>query len=191
MQKGEIMVDILYESLMTCPIVKKGDYNYFIHPLTDGIPSIEPALLQVAAEGLIRVMNLKDTDRQVDYILGCEAMGIPIGTAVSYATDIPLIVVRKRSYGLPGEIAIYQSTGYSKGELYLNGVKAGDKVVIVDDVISTGGTVRALLHTLEKIGVEVVDIGFVFSKGPIDLGYPYKILYEIEVTDSIQVIRSF
>jgi adenine phosphoribosyltransferase len=185
------MADILYESLMTCPIVKKGEYNYFVHPLTDGIPAVKPALLQAAAEGLVRVMDLKNTDRRVDYILCCEAMGIPIGTAVSYATDIPFIVVRKRPYDLPGETVISQSTGYSKGELYLNGVKAGDRVVIVDDVISTGGTIRALLCALEKIGAEVIDIGFVFSKGTIDIGYPYKILYEIQVTDSIQVVRSF
>jgi len=186
-----MMADILYESLMTCPIVKKGDYNYFIHPLTDGIPAIEPALLQAAAEGLVRVMDLKNTDTEVDWILGCEAMGIPIGTAVSYATGIPLIVVRKRQYGLPGETVVSQTTGYSKGDLYLNGVKAGDKVVIVDDVISTGGTTRALLDALEEIGAEVIDVGFVFSKGPVDIKYPYKILYEIEVTDSIQVVRSF
>ena len=185
------MADILYESLMTCPIVKKGEYNYFIHPLTDGIPAVKPALLKAAAEGLVRVMGLQNTDKQVDYILGCEAMGIPIGAAVSYATDIPFIVVRKRSYELPGETRVSQTTGYSKGDLYLNGVKAGDRVVIVDDVISTGGTTRALLAALEKIGAEVIDIGFVFSKGPVDIGYPYKILYEIVVTDSVQVVRSF
>ncbi|MDR2856018.1 MAG: purine phosphoribosyltransferase family protein [Methanomicrobiales archaeon] len=185
------MTDILYDSLIRSPIVKKGEYNYFVHPLTDGIPFIHPALLKAAADGLVRVMDLKRQAKEVDYILGCEAMGIPIGTAVSYATDIPLIIVRKRSYGLFGETLVSQTTGYSKGGLYLNCVKKGDRVVIVDDVISTGGTTRALLDALEKIGAKVVDIGFVFSKGPVDIGCPYKILYEVSVTDSVQVVRSF
>jgi adenine phosphoribosyltransferase len=185
------MTDILYDSLINSPIIKKGEYNYFVHPLTDGIPAIKPALLKAAADGLIRVMDLKKKAKEIDYILGCEAMGIPIGTAVSYATDIPLIIVRKRFYGLPGETLVSQETGYSRGNLYLNGVKAGDRVVIVDDVVSTGGTTRALLNALEKIGAKVVDIGFIFSKGPIDIGCPYKILYEVHVTDSVQVVRSF
>jgi adenine phosphoribosyltransferase len=185
------MTDILYDSLMTCPIVKKGEYNYFVHPLTDGIPVIDPALLKAAANGLVRVMDLNDAQGSVDYILGCEAMGVPISVAVSFATNIPVSVVRKREYGLPGEVLVSQKTGYSKGNLYLNGVKAGDRVVIVDDVISTGGTTRALLDSLAQIGAIVVDIGFVFSKGPVDIGYPYKVLYEVAVTDSVQVVRSF
>jgi len=185
------MTDILYDSLIHSPIVKKGEYSYVIHPLTDGIPSIEPVLLKSAADGLVRVMELEKRAKEVDYIIACEAMGIPIGTAVSYATDIPLIIVRKRSYELPGETLVYQTTGYSKGNLYLNGVKAGDRVIIVDDIISTGGTTRALLTALEKIGAEVIDIGFVLSKGPVDIGWSYKILYEISVTDSVHVVRSF
>ena len=185
------MTDIISESLILCPIIKKGDYCYFVHPLTDGIPYIEPAILKAAADGLIRVMDLKARTKEVDYIIGCEAMGIPIGTAVSYATDIPLNIVRKRLYGLPGETMISQETGYSKGDLFLNGVKAGDRVVIVDDFISTGGTTRALLQSLKEIGVKVIDVGFVFSKGPVDIGHPYKVLYELHVTDSVRIVRSF
>ena len=185
------MTDIISESLITCPIVKKGDYFYLVHPLTDGIPCIKPAILKAAADGLIRIMDLKTKAKEVDYIIGCEAMGIPIGTAVSYATDIPLNIVRKRPYDLPGEIIISQETGYSKGNLFLNGIKAGDRVVIVDDFVSTGGTTRAVLHSLKEIGAEVIDIGFVFSKGPVDIGHPYKILYELQVADSVQIVRSF
>ena len=46
-----------------------------------------------------------------------EAMGIHLATALSLETGIPFVVVRKRQYGLPGEVAVHQTTGYSQGEL--------------------------------------------------------------------------
>ena len=64
-------------------------------------------------------------DTEIDKIVTAEAMGIPIVTAVSIATDIPYVIMRKREYLLEGEVPVHQETGYSKGELYLNGVKKG------------------------------------------------------------------
>src|SRR5690606_2874480 len=106
--------------------------------------------------------------KDVDKIVVCEAMGIHIGVAFSMMTDIPLVVVRKRPYGLPGEVAVHQTTGYSKGELYLNGVAPGDRVVIIDDVCSTGGTLRALISAIESTGAEIADICVVISRGDED-----------------------
>ena len=87
-------------------------------------------------------------------------MAIPIGTAISLMTDIPVNIIRKRSYGLPGEQEVMQKTGYSKGKMYINGLSRGDRVVIVDDVISTGGTMNGILHTFREMGVEVAGICF-------------------------------
>jgi adenine phosphoribosyltransferase len=99
-------------------------------------------------------------------------------------TDIPFTIVRKRWYGLPGEIAVHQTTGYSKGELYMNGVKKGDRVVIVDDVISTGGTMRALVGALNIAGAEIVDICVAIQRGSPDIGRTYKALVRVEVSPS-------
>ncbi|MDD1724389.1 MAG: purine phosphoribosyltransferase family protein [Methanospirillum sp.] len=178
------MYPILTKSLLTCPIVKKGEYNYFVHPITDGIPSIEPGLLREIAAGLIRLMDLED----VRYIVTAEAMGIPIGSALSLMTDIPLNIIRKRRYDLPGEYQVSQVTGYSKGEMYINGIHRGDRVVIVDDVISTGGTMNGIITSLREIGAEIVDIGFVIKKGDPALMLPYTYLVSIEVTDSVKII---
>ncbi|MDE0954793.1 MAG: phosphoribosyltransferase family protein, partial [Candidatus Poseidoniales archaeon] len=78
----------------------------------------------------------------------------------------PLVVVRKRQYGLEGEVVIDQSTGYSKGEMFLNDVKPGERVVIVDDVLSTGGTIRAIIKGIEKTGAQIMHIITVVEKGP-------------------------
>ncbi|KQC03797.1 MAG: adenine phosphoribosyltransferase [Methanoculleus sp. SDB] len=180
------MLKKLIKSLETCPIVKRGEYNYFIHPITDGVPLVEPALLREVAASFIRMLDLEGVDK----IVVAEAMGIHIGVALSLVTDIPITIVRKRPYQLPGEVPIHQSTGYSKGELYLNGVESGDCVVVIDDVISTGGTVRSVLEALETKGARVADVCVVIKRGDPSLGRPYKYLVEIEVTGAGVHVRN-
>jgi len=179
------MLDRLVTSLETCPMIKREDYYYFIHPLTDGVPIIHPALLREVCTGMVKMLDLTD----VDTIVVVEAMGIHIGSILSNMTDIPMSIMRKRAYRLPGEIAVHQTTGYSKGELYLNGVNKGDRVVIIDDVVSTGGTMKALLQALKIAGAEVVDVCIAVQRGDPDIGRPYKSLVKIEVTDKVHVVE--
>ncbi len=174
------MFDKLVKSFETCPIVKRGEYNYFIHPITDGVPLIESALLREVAVLMLKELNLDGVNK----IVVTEAMGIHIGVALSLITDIPLTIVRKRCYELPGEIALHQTTGYSKGELYMNGITESDCVVVIDDVLSTGGTMKAVLSGLEQKGAVVRDVLVVIKRGECDIGRPYKFLIEIEVTES-------
>lgn len=154
---------LLRESLVNSTIVKRGEYNYFINPITDGVPMIEPALVSEVADRIHSMMS-----QDADIIITVEAMGIPIGTALSLKTGLPLAIVRKRPYLLPGEVVINQKTGYSKGELYLNGIKKGDRVLIVDDVISTGGTLNALCHALSGIGAKIAGIFIIVGRSADD-----------------------
>jgi len=174
------MFDKLVKSLEASPIVKRGEYNYFIHPISDGVPVVEPALLREVAALMVRRLDLTDVDR----IVAAEAMGIHIGVALSLITDIPLTIVRKRPYQLEGEVSLAQSTGYSKGELYLNGISEDDRVVVIDDVLSTGGTMRAVLRGLEIRKARVVDVLVVIKRGEADIGRSYKYLVEIGVDES-------
>jgi len=179
------MLDRLVESLETCPMVKRGEYNYFIHPITDGVPVVSPALLRDVCSAMIKMLDLNGVDK----IVVVEAMGIHIGAVLSVMTDIPMTVMRKREYKLPGEVAVHQTTGYSKGELYINGIGKGDRVVIIDDVVSTGGTMRALLQALEIAGAEVVDICIAIQRGKPDIGRPYKSLVRVDVTEKVHVVE--
>lgn len=163
-------MDRLRDSLADVPIVAFDEYRYFVHPITDGIPEIEPALLRDVANEIVRRVDFDGVDR----IVAPQSMGIHIGTAVSLQTDVPLTIARKRSYGLEGEVSVAQVTGYDENELFLNGVTADDTVVVVDDVISTGGTQRALLSALAETGAEVRRFVAVFDKreDPTDPGFP-------------------
>jgi adenine phosphoribosyltransferase len=181
------MLDLLVESLETCPMVKRGEYNYFIHPITDGVPVVEPALLRDVCSAMIKMIDWKDVDK----IVVVEAMGIHIGAVLSVMTDIPMTVMRKREYKMPGEVAVHQTTGYSKGELYINGIQKGERVVIIDDVVSTGGTMRALLKALEIAGADVVDVCIAIQRGNPDIGRPYKSLVRIDVTEKVHVVERY
>ncbi len=151
----------LRDSLLDAPIVQKGEYHYFVHPISDGVPMLRPELLREIVIRIIRKAKLEDVDK----IVAPEAMGIHISTAVSLMTDIPLVVVRKREYGLDGEVSLSKETGYEKSDLYINDIREGDRVLVLDDVLSTGGTLSALLPALEEgIGAEVVDTVIVIKK---------------------------
>jgi len=175
------------ESLRNAPIIKKGDYNYVIHPITDGIPYIEPSLL----EEVIDRMNIPQCDR----IVTMEAMGIPIATALSLKTGIPFTIIRKRSYGLPREVSVKQVTGYSSSNLFINGIEKGDEIVIVDDVVSTGGTLIAVVSALKEMDVKIKGIFIAVNKGNLEeieekIGMHINTVVDIEVNGKVKIKRS-
>lgn len=152
----------LKDSLLAAPIIWKGDYPYFIHPLTDGVPRLDPSVLTAVVELIEAAVDWQS----VDLVLGIEAMGLPLTSPLSMRNNKPQVVVRKRSYGLEGEVAIDQSTGYSKGSMYLNDIAKDERILIVDDVLSTGGTLDAIIGGLETIGAKIASIVVVVEKGP-------------------------
>ena len=176
------MLERFIESLECAPIINLEGYDYFIHPITDGVPRVAPEVLSEVVEAMLLLGDL-----DCDLILAPEAMGIPLGALLSQRTGVPFAVVRKRRYGLPGEIEVGQSTGYSKGSMYINDVRAGDRVVIVDDVLSTGGTLRPLVLALRAAGAQVADVLVAVEKGNArtalerELGTQIKALVKVEV----------
>ena len=151
----------LRTSLQNAPVIWKGDYPYFIHPVTDGVPRMDPDVLKAIVELTVERVDW----RQVDVLLGIEAMGLPLAAPLSMATGVPLVVARKRSYGLEGEGKIDQATGYSKGVMYLNDINEGERVAILEDVLSTGGTLEAVIEGVHRAGAEVTEIVAVVEKG--------------------------
>lgn len=150
----------LVKTLQQSPVIRLQQYDYFVHPITDGIPRLEPALLEEVVEALAERLP-----KDFDVILTAEAMGIPISSVLSLRTRKPFTVARKRAYGTPGEVVVTQRTGYGGAQLHVHGLSKGDKVVIVDDVVSSGGTLHALGEACQRIGVELVRAVVVINKG--------------------------
>ena len=154
------MLKEVKKSLEASPIVKKGDYNYFVNPISDGVPAMDPKMLRELA-----LVVHEHADLNIDKIVAVEAMGIHLATALSLATDIPFVVIRKRQYGLEGEKQVYQKTGYGSSNLYINDLHPGEKILLIDDVVSTGGTMIALIKTLKDMGLEIKSTVAVIEKG--------------------------
>ena len=154
-------LSVLQDSLRDSPIIWKGDYPYFIHPISDGIPRMAADVLRATRDLIVEMVDWTN----IDLIVSVEAMGLPLLAAVGDATGKPTVVIRKRQYGMEGEVRVDVSTGYSQSTTYINDIKQGERILIVDDVISTGGTLEPILATLEEMGVILQDIVIAIEKG--------------------------
>ena len=122
-----------------------------------------------------------------DLVLGSESRGFVFGTPVAYCMNKGFILVRKKGK-LPRETieASYDlEYGSATLEMHKDSIKPGQKVVIVDDLIATGGTTEAIVRMVEQLGGEVVKILFVMElkglKGREKLkGYDVESLIEYE-----------
>lgn len=97
-------------------------------------------------------------DKEVDCIAGFEARGLIFGAPLALALKVPFVPLRKPGK-LPGEtISAEYVTEYStdKIEMHTGAVKAGQKVLLVDDLIATGGTLGAGVDLISKAGGTVM-----------------------------------
>ena len=154
-------LSILQDSLRGAPIIWKGEYPYFIHPISDGIPRMEAEVLRATRDLIVSMVDWS----QIDLVVSVEAMGLPLLAAVGEATGKPTVVIRKRSYGMKGEVEVDVSTGYSSSIAYINDISPSERILVVDDVISTGGTLEPLLEALEGMGAVLKDVIVAIEKG--------------------------
>jgi adenine phosphoribosyltransferase len=101
-------------------------------------------------------------DRDVDLVLGTEARGFIFAPAIAYRLNAGFVPVRKAGK-LPAETAkVCYDLEYGQDclELHLDAVKPGQKVLLVDDLLATGGTMAATVELVEKLGGVVVGIAF-------------------------------
>jgi adenine phosphoribosyltransferase len=113
----------------------------------------------------IDVMTDKVRDKEVDLILGVESRGFIFAAPIAYNLGLPLNVIRKPGK-LPAEVVSESYTleyGENTIELHKDAVEKEDKVVIVDDLLATGGTALASAHLVEKFGGKVSSLLFLIE----------------------------
>ena len=101
----------------------------------------------------------------VDVIVGLESRGFIFGMPIAYNLNKPFIPVRKKGK-LPCEtvsMSYELEYGTAEIEIHKDAIKPGQKVVIIDDLIATGGTVEAAAKLIEQLGGEVVKVVFLME----------------------------
>lgn len=120
------------------------------------------------AEGLHLAIDLLQEKLQgldFDVIVGPESRGFIFGVPIAYNMRKAFIPVRKKGK-LPCEtVAIEYDLEYGSAviEMHKNSIKPGQKVVIIDDLMATGGTIEAIVKLIEGLGGEVVKIAFLME----------------------------
>jgi len=115
------------------------------------------------ADGLnlaIDTMQEQIKDLDFDVVVGAESRGFIFGTPIAYNLHKPFVLIRKKGK-LPCEtVSMDYDLEYGKAtiEMHKDAIKPGQKVLVVDDLIATGGTTEAMIRLIESLGGEVVGV---------------------------------
>jgi adenine phosphoribosyltransferase len=146
----------------------------------------DPSLLRKTTEALAHYWE----GRRLDKIVGIEARGFIVGAALAYRLGIGFVPARKAGKLPSKTVRVSYELEYGKHslEIHSDGVSKGDKVLIVDDLLATGGTARAVLKLVQKLGGTVEGFAFVaeldYLKGRRKLsGYEIQSLARYETED--------
>lgn len=112
--------------------------------------------LKLAIDSMIKILDGVD----FDVVAGTESRGFIFGVPVAYAMGKAFVPVRKKGK-LPCETVSEKYVleyGFAEIEMHKDSIKPGQKVVLIDDLIATGGTIEAAIKLVERLGGEVVKI---------------------------------
>ena len=135
-----------------------------------------------AMQFVIDSLHMQIKDWRPDIIAGIESRGFLFATPLALRMELPMMMIRKAGK-LPGEVVSYEydlEYGTDKIQIQADAIKSGQRVVIVDDLLATGGTLEASVKLCEKVGGEVVGCSVVieldFLNGRENLSAPCKSL---------------
>jgi len=129
-------------------------------------------------------------NKDIDIIVSNEARGFIIGAALAYALGVGFVPVRKKGK-LPSKcVELTYQKEYEKDtiEIHDDAIVKGQKVLIIDDLLATGGTVKANIDLVEKLGGKIVGVGFLieleYLSGRKTLGDKYEIFSLIKYANT-------
>jgi adenine/guanine phosphoribosyltransferase-like PRPP-binding protein len=135
-------------------IVKVGGHNYLVNPITDHSPDATYALLSDVVKELSGLTSFYKANK----IVGEEDRGGFVAALIAYAQKKSLGMVKWNPPHLKAKIGVDFRNAYTEGKMYLLGCKKGDNVVLVEDLIDTGGTIISMVKLLRKHKINILDI---------------------------------
>jgi adenine phosphoribosyltransferase len=121
----------------------------------------DPVGLRISVEGLVKPFQ----GEKIDKVVGIEARGFILGGAVALELGVGFVPVRK-----PGKLP-YETIGQDyeleygtdRIEMHTDAIAPGERVLLIDDLIATGGTAEAAIHVIEQAGGQIVGVGVVID----------------------------
>lgn len=167
-------IDRVIQVYLNASTTQTGKYYTTVNELTDQVPAMRPDTLLAAATSLISLGPIYGNK-----ILCEEDKGAALGATVSILTQLPIAMARWYPYKLTSGIEVPVKMEYFEGTLYMNGVEEGDEVIVIDDTLSSGGTIIALAEAIKKMKAHIADIRVVVEK--IDNGGRARIKNELGI----------
>ena len=123
--------------------------------------------------------------KKIDAIMGAESRGFIFGAAIAYKLGVGFIPVRK-----PGklpyktcQVSYDLEYGSSSLEMHIDAIKKGENILVVDDLIATGGTAKAMAQIIEQMGGNVVGFSFLVELSFLN---PRKVLEGYEIRSLVE-----
>ena len=119
----------------------------------------DPAAFKEACD----IFHERYKNMKIDKVVGIDARGFVFGAVLAYHLNIGFIPVRKKGKLPYKTISESYSLEYGKNEVEMHedSIKKGEKVVIIDDLIATGGTIEAAVKLVKRLGGDIVECGFI------------------------------
>ena len=129
---------------------------------------ITPLLLDPTAfDEVIDQLVHRHKDKKMDAVVGIESRGFIIGAPLALRLNVPFVLVRKKGKLPADKVEKCYDLEYGQAtiEMHKDSIESGQRVLIVDDLLATGGTSAATIDLVEGLGGEVVSCAFVIELG--------------------------
>ncbi len=125
----------------------------------------DPLALRMTVDRFAWLFSSADRERRIDKVVGIEARGYMFAPSLAYSLNAGFVPVRKPGKLPAKTVSATYDLEYGKDslEMHADAVSAGERVLIVDDVVATGGTAKAAANLVESQGGVVVSFGFLIE----------------------------
>ena len=154
------LIEADFDGRPTHKVAGKGGrtFEFFPTSITDNIPPLHPEVS--CAICLLSRFHLRHA-KTATLGVGEEDRGAMIISDLLLSYNLPRTLARWTPTGAPGEVEVAFANEYvqeGQAKIFLNGVRTGDRVLIVDDLISTGGTLVAIAQAVQRAGAQIDEI---------------------------------
>ncbi|AJY73427.1 phosphoribosyltransferase [Paenibacillus beijingensis] len=173
-------------SAKTVQIMKDNGtvYHFKLYPFGERGTYIAPELMTEITESLTQ--SIEEHFPEFDYIASPEPGGHTWGMLAAYKLQRPINILRLSTELYEDfQLCVKRETAYNENYICFDGFKKNDRVLIVDDVVSSGATIRSIAVQMKEMGIELVGVQAILAKGEHyrqleeDFGIPVRVLSKV------------